>query len=180
MKIFLLISFTFILTQSSIAQSKDDWVAISTGNWMYDLNSSPFVSLYKMGYFIDDDGNKKNLTEILSEQNINLDTVPYAIIHFKEKNFLALKKKQNGEIKMFKILKEHSDFFILCNQDDSLCRCRSGTYLYYRPNFKLQRIEKPFSFSLKKNLIDRLKYFNIELPLNYNIMTFCELLETIK
>lgn len=104
---------------------------------------------------------------------------PFSIIKSDEKAFLAFKKNDKSNIRVFKILKEKKDYFILCNEDEKVCNCKSGTFLYYKPKKKLQRIEKAFSFSLKKNLIDRLNKFDIPLPEDSNSLEFCEILENL-
>lgn len=179
MKSYLALILLFFVFQSSFSQTKDDWNTVSTGKWMYELNPSPFVSLYKMNYFIDDSGNKKSIKQILKEENINMDTLPYAQFNFKNNLYLATKKSKNSEVRFFKIIKENTDFFILCNQESEICDCKSGTFLYLKSTQKLQRIQKPFSFSLKRNLISRLVDYNIHIPVDYENKDFCELLKEL-
>lgn len=102
MKSYLALILLFFVFQSSFSQTKDDWNTVSTGKWMYELNPSPFVSLYKMNYFIDDSGNKKSIKQILKEENINMDTLPYAQFNFKNNLYLATKKSKNSEVRFFK------------------------------------------------------------------------------
>lgn len=172
-----LLQITF--SNSAFGQSTNDWDAILTGKWMYDLNPSPFVSLYKMSYFLDDTGNKKTVSSILKEARINIDSMPYAQIEFNNNIYLATKKKVKDNIRLFKVLKETDDFFILCSEEDSICECKANTFIYYKPKLKLQRIQRPFSFSLKRNLIKRLNDLELSYPEDYEEMSFCQLLENI-
>lgn len=178
MKYYLLIIGLFIGVLMTSGQSQSDFNSISTGSWMYDLNPSPFVNLYKMDYFEDDDGNKKSIKDILANEDIRIDDLPYIVFNYQEKSFFALKKK-NDELRLFKVLSIHDDFFILCNRDDSFCDCKSETFLYFKPESKLQRIQRPFSFSLKRNLVKRLDDFGIAVPSHNEEMNFCDMLKSL-
>lgn len=172
----------FIILFSNLfvnAQTKDDFNKIVNGQWMYELNPSSFVMLYKLNFFTDKNNNKISITELLANENIELDTLKYGKIKYNHQFYLATKKSQNSDVRLFKIFKESMDYFVLCDENDDLCDCKSGTFLYYKPKLKLQRVEKPFSFSLKRNLISRLGEFNIALPSGYESMNFCGLLEKL-
>lgn len=131
----------------------------------------------------------KYILTIPFEQSENLDKdldinknkieSPYSIIDANQKNFFAYKKHTNSDIRVFKILKEKEDYFVLCNEDEDICECKAGTFIYLKPQEKLQRIEKAFSFSLKNNLIDRLKKFDISHIQKDDERTFCEILEAL-
>jgi hypothetical protein len=74
-------------------------------------------------------------------------------------------------------LKRTEGFFILCSENLSIFDCKTSTFLYYIPNLKLQGIEKPFGFSLKRNRADRLEEWVVKVPDYTNKMEHCELLE---
>lgn len=112
MKSYLAFILLFFVFKSSYAQTKDDLNTISTGKWMYDLNPSPFVTLYKMNYFIDDSGNKKTIEQVLKDEDINIDSLPYAQIDFNDNLYLVTKKSKNNTLRFFKIIKETPDYFI--------------------------------------------------------------------
>src|SRR5690554_3339112 len=180
-KLIVYFSFLVLVTipHNALAQSNSDWNAITTGKWMYDLNSSPFVSLYRMSYFLDDSGNKKTVSSILKEARINIDSIPYAQIEFNKNIYLATKKSQKGNIRLFKVLKETDSLFILCSEEDAICECKANTFIYYKPKLKLQRIQRPFSFSLKRNLLKRLNDMGIDKPDDYGNLSFCEIIEEL-
>ncbi len=179
MKSYLAFILLFFVFKSSYAQTKDDLNTISTGKWMYDLNPSPFVTLYKMNYFIDDSGNKKTIEQVLKDEDINIDSLPYAQIDFNDNLYLVTKKSKNNTLRFFKIIKETPDYFILCNQESEMCDCKSGTFFYLKSQHKLQRIQRAFSFSLKRDLISRLKDNNIPVPINHDNKNFCEILKEL-
>jgi len=94
----------------------------------------------------------KYILTIPFEQSENLDKdldidknkieSPYSIIEADQKNFFAYKKQANSDIRVFKILKEKEDYFVLCNEDKDICDCKTETFIYFKPEEKLQRIEK--------------------------------------
>lgn len=180
-KLIVYFSFLVLVTipHNALAQSNSDWNAITTGKWMYDLNPSPFVSLYKMSYFIDDSGNKKNVSSILKEAGINIDSIPYTQIKFNKNIYLATKKNEKGNIRLFKVLKETDNLFILCSEEAPKCECKANTFIYYKPKLKLQRIQRPFSFSLKRDLLKRLDDMGIDKSGNYDNLSFCEIIEEL-
>lgn len=62
---------------------------------------------------------------------------------------------------------------------NDICDCQGGTFLFYKPQQKLQRIEKAFSFSLKRNLIDRLDKFEILLTSDSEEKSFCDIIKSL-
>lgn len=161
------------------AQSISDWKAITTGKWMYDLNPSPFVQLYKMEFFLNDQGERTPFSEVLKSQKIDLDSMPFATIFFKNQEYLAVKRKNSGDPRLFKILKKGSDYLLLCDDEKEICDCKSGTFIYYIPESRLQRIQKPFSFSMKRNLTDRLNEWDIPLPSGWEKMGYGDALNAL-
>lgn len=110
---------------------------------------------------------------------LSVDSALYKKIENKGENYLAIKNMKTSNIRAFKILKEYNNFFFLCSEVVDICKCKSSTFIYYIPDSKLQRIEKPFSFSLKRNLISRLKGFKIFYPKEYESLTFCQLINSL-
>ncbi|KEQ30211.1 MULTISPECIES: hypothetical protein [Bacteroidota] len=123
----------------------------------------------------------KSLTNNLYRQGVlPKDAFPNKIIELDNKQFLVVQKSEKSVIRAFKILEEREEFYILCSEDVDICSCKSSSFIYYKPSYKLQRIEKAFSFSLKRNLIARLHQFNIPVPSNYEDLKFCELLKQLE
>ena len=178
MKSYLPLILLFIF-KFSFAQTKNDFNTIITSKWIYELNPSPFVALYKMNYFIDDSGDKKSIEQILKEADINIETLPYAQIDFNNNLYLATKKSKNSDFRFFKIMKETSQIFILCDVESEMCDCKSGTFLYFKSQEKLQRVQKAFSFSLKRNLISRLEAYDIQVSENQENKDFCKILREL-
>lgn len=110
---------------------------------------------------------------------LSLDSAFYKKIEHTGENYLVLKNSKNSNIRAFKILKEYNNFFLLCNEVVDMCKCKSSTFIYYIPDLKLQRIEKPFSFSLKRNLISRLREMKIDYPKGYDSLTFCQIMNSL-
>lgn len=150
-----------------IASSNLSWSQVGT-------TGNPYTYALSIPY--EQSGNLKKDLNIDSEKVHS----PFSIINSDdEKTFFAYKKYDKSNIRVFKILKENEDYFVLCNEDKETCNCKSGTFLYYKPEKKLQRIEKAFSFSLKNNLIDRLNKFNIPTPKDYEELGFCEIIDSL-
>lgn len=104
---------------------------------------------------------------------------PNKIIELDKKQFLIIQKTEKSSVRAFKILDENEKFYILCSEDVDMCNCGSGSFIYYKPKLKLQRIEKAFSFSMKRNLVSRLNQLDIPVPANYKDFKFCEILEQL-
>jgi hypothetical protein len=123
----------------------------------------------------------KSIEYMLKKEGVKLsiDSASYKKIENTGENFLVIKNSKNSNIRAFKILKEHNNFFLLCSEIVDMCKCKSSTFIYYIPDSKLQRIEKPFSFSLKRNLISRLKEMKIDYPKEYDSLTFCEIMNSL-
>lgn len=162
------------------SQTKDDWNSIATGQWAFDVNPSLFVLSYRLDFFLSNDKSKKLFSsDLLKKENIDLADNSYKKFKYGDKGYLITKASGKKNSRIFKILKEKNDFFILCSEDDVLCDCKSDTFIYNKSQNKLQRIEKPFSFSLKNNLLDRLQEFNIEYSQENEKLSFCQILEDI-
>ncbi|MCT4317806.1 hypothetical protein CMT34_17445 [Elizabethkingia anophelis] len=130
-------------------------------------------------HYIPHSGSKSLTTRLYKEGVIPKEAYPNKIMEFKGQKYFIYQKTRKSDIRAFKILKEADMFYLLCNDDNDVCQCKAGTFFYFKTDLKLQRIEKPFSFSLKKNLISRLKKYKIPLPNDSENMTFCELLQRL-
>lgn len=105
---------------------------------------------------------------------------PNKRINYLDENYFLIQDSDKSEIITFVILKENNDLLVLCNQEvNDICDCQEGTFLFYQPQQKLQRIEKAFSFSFKKNLLNRLKKFEILLPPESEEKSFCEIIKSL-
>lgn len=123
----------------------------------------------------------KSLTVKLADNGVLPQVVyPNKRINYLDKNYFSIQNSDNSEIITFVILKENNDLLVLCNKEvNDICDCQEGTFLFYKPQQKLQRIEKAFSFSLKRNLIDRLDKFEILLPPESEEKSFCEIIKSL-
>jgi hypothetical protein len=97
----------------------------------------------------------KSLTVKLADNGVLPKVVyPNKRINYLDKNYFLIQDSDKSEIITFVILKENNDLLVLCNQEvNDICDCQEGTFLFYQPQQKLQRIEKAFSFSLKKTCL---------------------------
>src|SRR5699024_2482927 len=94
--------------------------------------------------------------------------------------YLAVKEKKNRSPRMFRILKENDSYFLLCSRNAPICDCKWDTFLYFKVYNQLQRIERPFSFSLKNSLLSRLEDYKIPFPeKNIEDKDFCDLLKEL-
>lgn len=123
----------------------------------------------------------KPIDYMLKKEGIKLsiDSGSYKKIENTGENYLVIKNSKNSNIRAFKILKEYNNFFLLCSEVVDMCKCKASTFIYYIPDSKLQRIEKPFSFSLKRNLVSRLKEMKIDYPKGYDVLTFCQIMNSL-
>lgn len=123
----------------------------------------------------------KTLTSKLSKIGIlPKEVYPNSILEYQGKQYFLFQKSRNSEIRSYRILNESIGYLVLCNDDfDEICSCKGGTFLFYKPKQILQRVEKSFSFSLKKNLIDRIKEFQSPIPPNIEEKTYCEILQLL-
>lgn len=170
------ISFTSGLSYS---QTTDDLTKIASGHWMFEVNPTTFLQLYKMNFFLDQSGSKVTISELLENEEIDLNKVPYGKIRYGEKEYLAVKRRPESDIRLFKILRENNAYFILCSNEEDICECRANTFFFFKAPSKLQRIEKPFSFSLKNNLVKRLEEYDQPIPSTIDSLSFCETLNNL-
>lgn len=110
---------------------------------------------------------------------ISIDTLPYLIVDYKEDSFFLTKKNEKSTIRAFKVLKSTEDLFIFCSDNIGLCDCKANTFIYKKSSKQLQRVQRPFSFSLKRNIIKRLNDMKVEKPDGYKDLSFCEILEEL-
>jgi hypothetical protein len=111
---------------------------------------------------------------------LNIESQGYAIVNHDKKSFFLFKKKEKSDIRAFKILRKTENFYLLCLDDVELCNCKGNTFLYIKQNNKLQRIQRPFSMSMKKDLLKRMEQFSLKFPPEHNQLDFCELLSKIE
>jgi len=110
---------------------------------------------------------------------ISIDSLPYLIVDYNEDKFFLFKKKEKSSIRAFKILKSTGDLYLVCSDNVDLCDCKASTFIYKKSSKQLQRIQRPFSFSLKRNLIKRLDDMELEKPNGYEDLSFCEILKRL-
>ncbi len=111
---------------------------------------------------------------------LNIESQGYAIVNQDKSSFLLFKKKEKSDIRAFKILRKTNNFYLLCSDDVELCNCKGNTFLYFSQTHKLQRIQRPFSVSMKKDLLRRMEQFSIKFPQEHKQLDFCELLNKIE
>ncbi len=168
------------LTSSlSYSQTTDDLTKIANGQWMFEVNPSTFLQLYKMNFFLDQSGSRVTISELLENEQIDLNNAPYGKIRYGAEEYLAVKRRPDSDIRLFKILKENNAYFILCSDGDDMCACKANTFFFFKGTSKLQRIEKPFSFSLKNNLLKRLEEYDQPIPPAIDSLSFCETLNAL-
>lgn len=161
------------------SQTKEDWNSITSGQWAFDLNPSLFVLSYKLDFFLSKDENKRfSIQELLKKENIDLKENSYKNFVYDNEEFMVIRKNSKSDMRIFKVLKENENYFILCTEKKNLCDCKAETFTYYKPKNELRRIQKPFSLSLKNNLLDRLQEFQTDTS-NIKQLSFCNILETI-
>ncbi|QTY27885.1 hypothetical protein [Flavobacterium sp. CS20] len=121
----------------------------------------------------------ETIKDMLEKEGVDLsiDTLPYLILDYKNDKFFLTKKTEKSNIRAFKILKTTADFYVVCSDNVDLCDCKANTFIYKKSNDKLQRIQRPFSFSLKRNIIKRLDDMELDKPEGYEDLSFCEILE---
>ncbi|KQR94455.1 hypothetical protein ASG01_00780 [Chryseobacterium sp. Leaf180] len=162
------------------SQTKEDLNRISSGQWAFDVNPNLFVLHYQMDFFLSKDEHKKvSIPELLKRENTDLKENSYKKFKYDGEDYLVTRKDIKSDPRIFKILKENETFFILCAEKRSLCDCKAETFTYFKPTNQLQRIQKPFSLSLKNNLLDRLKELSADTSTTEN-SSFCQILETIQ
>jgi hypothetical protein len=123
----------------------------------------------------------ETIKDMLKKEGVELsfENLPYVIVDFENERFFINKRGENSRIRGFKILRETSNIYLLCSDNVELCDCKANTFIYNKKNNQLQRIERPFSFSLKRNLIKRLEDMDLNKPIDYKNMTFCEMLKEL-
>lgn len=162
------------------AQTKEDWNSLSTGQWAFDVNPSLFILNHRLDYFLAKDGSKKmSIREFLEKGNIIVENNSYREIKYGENHYLITRRKDKGNLKMLKVLKESDNLYVLCSENRDICDCRANTFLYFKSESKLQRIQKAFSFSLKQNLLDRLTENKIIYKPSTEDLSFCEILKNL-
>lgn len=177
MKIFSCI-LLFILYSSSLhSQTTKDWNSISSGKWAFEVNPSLFVLNYKLDFFLSSDDKKHSINEFLKNKNLDIDEGNSE--KFKHGDNFYLVTNFNKKNRIFRVLKERDNYYILCSDDEKICDCKQNSFIYFKHKNILQRVEKPFSFSLKNNLLDRMQKQNIQIPKNTETMSYCEVLESL-
>ena len=162
------------------AQTKDDWNNLTTGQWAFDVNPSLFILNHRLEYFLTKDDNKRiSIPELLEKENVIVENNSYKEIKYGENQYLITRRKDKGNLRMFKVLKESENLYVLCSENRDICDCKANTFLYFKSESKLQRIEKAFSFSLKQNLLDRLTENKIIYKPNKEDLSFCEILKNL-
>lgn len=123
----------------------------------------------------------ETIKDMLEKEGVELstDTSPYLVVDFENDKFFLNKKNEKSSIRAFKILKSTVDLYIVCSDNVDLCDCKANTFIYKKSNDKLQRIQRPFSFSLKRNIIKRLDDMELDKPEGYEDASFCEILERL-
>lgn len=123
----------------------------------------------------------ESIKDMLEKEGVemSIDTLPYLIVDYKEDSFFLTKKNEKSNIRAFKVLKSNKDLFILCSDDKELFDCKANTFIYKKSNKELQRIQRPFSFSLKRNIIKRLNDMEIDKPDDYDDLSFCEIIKEL-
>lgn len=123
----------------------------------------------------------ETIKDLLEKEGLELsvDNTPYLIVDFKDNKFFISRKSQKSRIRVFKILKETNDLYLVCIDNVELCDCKGNTFIYKKTNNQLLRIQRPFSFSLKRNLIKRLEDMELDKPDGYDNSTFCEILKAL-
>jgi len=168
----------FIVCHSSLhSQTTEDWNSISSGKWAFEVNPSLFVLNYKLDFFLSSDDKKYSINEILKSKNLDVDEGNAQ--KFKHGDTFYLVTNFKKKYRIFRILKERDRYYLLCSEDEKICDCKQNSFIYFKNKNILQRVEKPFSFSLKNNLMDRLQTQNIQIPSNTDTMSYCEVLESL-
>jgi hypothetical protein len=76
-------------------------------------------------------------------------------------NYLFVKNSK-GKVKVYFLLLEGDGFYLSClKPTNQICGCGSELIIYAPNSNTLKRVERPFSFSLKRNLINRLANLGI-------------------
>lgn len=123
----------------------------------------------------------ETIKDMLEKEGVELsiDTLPYLIVDYEDDKFFLTKKAEKSSVRAFKVLKSTADLYIVCSDNVDLCDCKANTFIYKKSNNQLQRIQRPFSFSLKRNIIKRLDDMELEKPDDYEDASFCEILERL-
>lgn len=83
---------------------------------------------------------------------------------------------------VYRQLFKYQGLYILCASDEPLCECTTATVIYDPETNEAQYVERPFSLSLVRNMLYRLKKLNRSVPFevpkrNYE---FCDLLKDMQ
>lgn len=177
MKSIFLILFSVLCCMPSQAQSSLSGNPYLTNQWMYSFHIDPFSYMNMMNLWLSND--EPNLKDQLGPFDEAFGPQNYLTFDEGEKDYFIYRKNKKSDIRYFKILKENTDYFILCDEDNDICDCKAGTFLFFKNGQQLQRIEKAFSFSLKKNLVERLSARSLPVPQHWEQLGFCQILREL-
>ncbi len=122
----------------------------------------------------------ETILDYLSKNGVELEfeNKHYHQIEVNNNNYLVI-KNERSKLRAFKILKETNQLFVLCLQKKDICKCNANTFLLVKSTNQLQKIERPFSFSMRRDLLKRLDKLQIEKPANIKGLAFCEILKEL-
>lgn len=177
MKRLILLGILLFVTLSSFGQSS--FKPILTGEFMYDYYKNPISYLY-YDLIILQNPYKQNTFDTLYSIAIRdfsekPDTVKYTFINSEEVMLI----RKNGNIRLFRVLKKSTDYVLLCKENKSLCDCKASMSIYFINTDELKNVEKPFSLSLRKNLLQRLNEHGVSLDGIDTSGQLCSLLKSL-
>jgi hypothetical protein len=129
-------------------------------NWI----ANPFC-VFCACYTHDDNNQARVVPDltVIGDSLLQLTHEPFARYRYEEPDCslsdldLLFVKKKSGKIRRAFILIERDEFIIACTRPKELCDCGSDILIYLPSTNSLRAIERPFSFSLRKDLEDALR-----------------------
>lgn len=168
-----------LLVKSLVSYSQLDIKPILTGQFMYDYYKNPVSYLYYDLVILQNPSNTNSF------DTLHLNIVKDFFKEAKNNEFAFIGSgeymlfKRNGGLKFFRVLKNSEDYVLLCKENRSLCDCKTSMSIYFTDSKVLKNVERPFSFSLKKNLIYKLNRQGIELKDAHSDDDLCKTLEKL-
>jgi len=164
---------------ASTTSAQISFKPILTGEFMYDYYRNPISYLYYDMIILQNPTRQDGFDTLKTKFIQDFLEKPYSIKYYLDdlRNVALIRRKD--KIKFFRILKRNSNYMLLCKENKSLCDCKASMAIYFFDTDLLKNVERPFSFSLKRNLVYRLCEQGIEVDTVLAKKELCSLLQNL-